>query len=117
MVPYDHLISLMHHAEAIINPSLFEGWSSSVEEAKALDKTILVSDLAVHREQKPEKGIYFDPHDAQDLADRMQDVMTQDSAARDPIPTQLLAPSYGQARRQFADTYCRLVGELAGGRA
>ena len=33
-VPFDHLIGLMRHAIAFINPSKFEGLSTTVEEAK-----------------------------------------------------------------------------------
>ena len=45
------MLVLLAHAMAVINPSRFEGWSSSVEEAKALGKPLIVSDIPVHREQ------------------------------------------------------------------
>ncbi len=45
------MLVLLAHAMAVVNPSRFEGWSSSVEEAKALGKRLLVSDIPVHREQ------------------------------------------------------------------
>jgi glycosyltransferase involved in cell wall biosynthesis len=45
------MMVLLAHARAVINPSLFEGWSTGVEEAKALGKPLLVSDIPVHREQ------------------------------------------------------------------
>ncbi len=45
------MLVLLAHAVAVINPSRFEGWSSSVEEAKALGKPLIVSDIPVHREQ------------------------------------------------------------------
>ena len=51
LVPYDDVAAFMQHALAVINPSLFEGWSSTVEEAKSFGKKILLSDIAVHREQ------------------------------------------------------------------
>src|SRR5262249_35726240 len=35
IVPYLDLMSLMRRAVAIINPSKFEGWSTTVEEAKS----------------------------------------------------------------------------------
>ena len=31
MVPFNDLLGLMHHSVAVINPSLFEGWSNTVE--------------------------------------------------------------------------------------
>ncbi len=36
---------------ALINPSQFEGWSTTVEEAKSLGVKMLLSDLEVHKEQ------------------------------------------------------------------
>jgi glycosyltransferase involved in cell wall biosynthesis len=45
------MLVLMAHAAVVLNPSRFEGWSTSVEEAKALGKPLWVSDIAVHREQ------------------------------------------------------------------
>lgn len=59
---------LMKNAAYIIQPSLFEGWGTVVEDAKVLDKTILLSDIPVHREQKNEKCILFDPYDSEKLA-------------------------------------------------
>lgn len=54
---------LMKEALALIQPSLYEGWSTLVEEAKALNKHILLSDLPVHREQISRNVDFFDPHD------------------------------------------------------
>src|SRR4029079_3968968 len=68
IVPYRDLMGLMVHSLAVINPSLFEGWSTTVEEAKSVGKRIIVSDLPVHREQAPSGGIFFDPHNAENLA-------------------------------------------------
>jgi glycosyltransferase involved in cell wall biosynthesis len=68
MIPKNDLDSLFFYADAIINPSLFEGWSTSVEEAKALGKRILLSNIPIHQEQKPKLGIYFDPYSAEGLA-------------------------------------------------
>jgi glycosyltransferase involved in cell wall biosynthesis len=71
LVPYEDLAGLMHHAAALINPSLFEGWSTTVEESKSLGLRIVLSDIAVHREQAPERGVFFAPQDAQALADAL----------------------------------------------
>lgn len=65
-------LALMKNAEFIIQPSLFEGWGTVVEDAKVLDKTILLSDIPVHREQMNEKCILFDPHNPKELADLIQ---------------------------------------------
>jgi glycosyltransferase involved in cell wall biosynthesis len=67
-VPYESVVSLMHHAIAVIQPSLCEGWSTSVEEAKAMCKQIILSKIDVHLEQAPERGVYFSPDSADELA-------------------------------------------------
>lgn len=59
---------LMRNCISIINPSRFEGWSSTVEEAKSLGKNIILSDINVHKEQNPPQGIYFNPNDSNELS-------------------------------------------------
>ena len=51
VIPRQDMLVLLAHSMAVLNPSRFEGWSTTVEEAKALGKPLLVSDIAVHREQ------------------------------------------------------------------
>jgi glycosyltransferase involved in cell wall biosynthesis len=48
VVPYDDMLSLMYYSHAVINPSLFEGWSSTVEEAKVLGRPLVLSSIAAH---------------------------------------------------------------------
>lgn len=69
VVPLADLAGLMRNAAAIVNPSLFEGWSTSVEEGKALGKHLILSSIDVHREQAPERCSYFEPFDAERLAE------------------------------------------------
>jgi glycosyltransferase involved in cell wall biosynthesis len=62
MVSRDDVIQLALQSVAIINPSLFEGWSTTVEEAKVLGVPLVLSSLRVHREQAGAAAIYFKPH-------------------------------------------------------
>lgn len=66
-------IVLMKNSEFIIQPSLCEGWGTVVEDAKVLDKTVLLSDIPVHREQKNEKSILFDPYDVNAFVNLLKD--------------------------------------------
>lgn len=68
MVSYSEVIALMRGAAAILNPSLFEGWSTTVEEARALGTPLLLSDLSVHREQMGSGAEYFPPDSPEALA-------------------------------------------------
>ncbi|MDB5287274.1 MAG: a-glycosyltransferase-related protein glycosyltransferase family 4 protein [Mucilaginibacter sp.] len=62
---------LMKGSIALIQPSLYEGWSTLVEEAKALNKFIILSNLPVHIEQISSNVDFFDPYDAQQLAKKI----------------------------------------------
>ena len=68
MVPYADVKGLFRACVAVLNPSKFEGWSTSVEEAKSLGKRVILSDIPVHREQAPDRGRFFEPDDAEALA-------------------------------------------------
>lgn len=61
-------LMLMKGAKAVIQPSLFEGWSTVLEDAKALGKMVFASDLKVHREQMKDCCHYFEPDDHEGLA-------------------------------------------------
>ncbi|MFN6089411.1 MAG: glycosyltransferase family 4 protein [Cyclobacteriaceae bacterium] len=68
---------LMKNCLAVIQPSLFEGWSTVVEDAKALDVPILVSDIPVHHEQLGEYPFFFSIDDDVELARLMRGMREQ----------------------------------------
>ena len=61
VIPYLDMMSLMYHSISLINPSKSEGWSNTVEQAKAMDKNLIISNIKVHREQRNKKTKIFDP--------------------------------------------------------
>jgi glycosyltransferase involved in cell wall biosynthesis len=61
-------LKLMKHAVGVIQPSLFEGWSTVIEDAMAMNQRIIASDLEVNKEQLGEKGLYFERQNAEDLS-------------------------------------------------
>jgi glycosyltransferase involved in cell wall biosynthesis len=111
-VPYSELLTLMRRSIALINPSLFEGWSTTVEEAKSLGKTILLSDIPVHREQDPRRALFFDPHSPEQLAE----ALIQTAASWDPVVDeneQRRAREELPLRRgRFAEAYERIITEV-----
>lgn len=72
VIPSNHIVALMMRCIALINPSKFEGWSTSVEEAKAIGVPMILSKLRVHQEQC-EDAIFFDPDSPEQLAKILQD--------------------------------------------
>jgi len=71
LVPRAEQIALVRRSLAVIQPSRFEGWSTVVEDARLLGKTLLMSDIDVHVEQAPRHGHYFRVGDAADLAAKL----------------------------------------------
>lgn len=71
-IPREEQLCLMQHSVAVIQPSLFEGWSTVVEDTKALNKWILLSDIEVHKEQINENVDFFNPKDALQLSEMMK---------------------------------------------
>ena len=69
LLPRAEQVQLMRRSVAIVQPSLFEGWSSLVEDARALGKRIYVSDIPVHREQDPQQASFFAPREPESLAE------------------------------------------------
>lgn len=64
-------LCLIEHSLAVIQPSLFEGWSTVIEDAKALNKYVIASDLDVHREQLTMNFSLFDPYNVLSLVNSM----------------------------------------------
>ena len=72
LIPRLDQIQLMRRAIAVIQPSLFEGWSTVVEDSRCLGKPIILSNIPVHEEQNPERGIFFEKESPEELADHME---------------------------------------------
>jgi hypothetical protein len=61
IVSENEMYSLIYHSLALINPSKSEGWSNTVEQARLIEKKVLLSYNPVHIEQKSKNFIYFKP--------------------------------------------------------
>lgn len=68
-------LKLMSSALAVIQPSLFEGWSTVVEDAKEMNQYVILSDIGVHREQLDYNVSFFNPNNENELSDKMVDVL------------------------------------------
>ena len=101
----------LRRSVAVVQPSLFEGWSTVVEDARVLGKRLLLSDIAVHREQAPPGAEYFEPENVEALAALMEAAWNQWPAGQDLV-------AEGEARRlgeaRLAEVGRRLL-EIAGG--
>lgn len=77
-VAFPALVDLMRGAALVIQPSRFEGWSTTVEDARALGRPLFCSDLPVHHEQAPDALAFFGCDDtaalSQALVERWKDL-------------------------------------------
>lgn len=113
-IPFADLVSLLTGSIALLNPSRFEGWSTTIEEAKAFGVKMVLSRLPVHLEQVGDDAIFFDTDDAQSLADSLVQAQTQFC---EPRPTvEVLQKNSTQRMSAFAQRFsdlARLVVETA----
>jgi hypothetical protein len=93
-------LQIMKNASAVIQSSLFEGWSTVVEDVKAMNQNIIVSDLRVHREQLKEKAVYFDPTDVDSLVEA---ILNFEKFSVDF--------AYDENRINFASKFLEIIGE------
>jgi glycosyltransferase involved in cell wall biosynthesis len=96
----------MRSCSALINPSTFEGWSTTVEEAKGLGTPMILSSLRVHKEQNSH-AIFFDADSPEQLAEILIDFV--------PLSRTRRAAIEEAAHRQAADNmrlFARQFSEL-----
>jgi glycosyltransferase involved in cell wall biosynthesis len=79
IIPRAEQVAVYRMAKAMVQPSLNEGWSTPVEEAKNLGKNLLVSDIDVHKEQCPGNEYIFRSLDAEHLAGMIQKIWQNNS--------------------------------------
>ena len=68
IVSFLDLCSLMYHSLGVINPSKSEGWGNSADQATLLGNQAILSNIAVHQEQKKKNFIYFKSNDYKELS-------------------------------------------------
>jgi glycosyltransferase involved in cell wall biosynthesis len=112
MIPLAHVYALLRTAVALINPSKFEGWSTTVEEAKSFGVPMILSEIDVHFEQTNGEARYFGVDDAGALADHLVAVWTKSG----PAVARELLPNVEPRVRAFAEAFVRLVRSAYGQR-
>ncbi|MBM6499833.1 glycosyltransferase family 4 protein [Flavobacterium macrobrachii] len=78
LIPRGDQLLLMKYSKAIIQPSLFEGWSTVIEDAKSLQVPVIAANLDVNIEQLEELGTYFEPHNVEKLVSIMEKYPNRD---------------------------------------
>jgi glycosyltransferase involved in cell wall biosynthesis len=78
LIPRGDQLLLMKYSKAILQPSLFEGWSTVIEDAKSLQVPVIAANLNVNIEQLEEKGSYFEPHNVEKLVSILENYPNRD---------------------------------------
>lgn len=109
MIPRNHQIQLIRRSLMVVQPSLFEGWSTVVEDCRALGKTTLLSDLDVNVEQNPDYGIYFRRTEVTDLATKMKELL-KDAKPGPDLGCEAMAKNRAlDFANQYARQFCNIV--------
>jgi len=107
-VMYADLVNLMRMAAVVIQPSRFEGWSTTVQDARALGRPLICSDISVHREQASD-AIGFFPCDRGDI---LAGVLAEIWNDVEPGPSTAIEEEALTREREFAQHHGRCILSL-----
>jgi glycosyltransferase involved in cell wall biosynthesis len=112
LIPRTDQVQLYRMSVALVQPSVNEGWSTSVEEAKALGKTLFLSNIPVHLEQYPKNPYFFKSLDAAELAEKIKQVWLaeKDKSFPDREKEQKAFGSYKEAVKNFGRHFLEIAG-------
>ena len=113
MVDFDDVYALIRQSICVLNPSLYEGWSTTVEETKTIGKPMILSDLEVHREQNPPGTMFFEPKNVEMLAAAMDKTWRLYPAGPNPQMEDKAARDYPGRLKRFAQTFADICAEAA----
>ncbi|NND62541.1 MAG: glycosyltransferase [Flavobacteriaceae bacterium] len=97
-------LTLMKNAISIIQPSLFEGWSTVVEDAKALNSYLILSNLEVHKEQIDVNVTFFDPKNEIELAVILEKYSKEDAT--------VVIKNYTENIVRFGNSFIALIEKI-----
>lgn len=111
LIPREHVLQLMRQCICVLNPSLFEGWGISVDEARSVGKQLLLSDIPSHREHSPPKAVFFDPHSCEDLVEKLGQIWLKTKPGPDAQLEREAKQSLSGRLRAYAEGFMSVVHE------
>ena len=112
LLPRNDVLRLMRESVCVLNPSLFEGYGMTVEEARSLGKRLVLSDIPAHREQNPPQAVFFDPHSCEDLAEKLRRVWNEKSPGPDRELEAEARSSLPGRITQYARSFMSVIQEV-----
>jgi|GEM_PF-1368981 len=110
-IPRSDQLQLMRRSLAVIQPSLFEGWSTVVEDARALGKTIIMADLPVNIEQSPRYSFFYPRGNAHALSEQIALLLPELTTGPDTAREELAKREGENLVRSYAMKFCSIVLE------
>ena len=111
-LPQAELLNAVRGAEAVVVPSLYEGFGLPVLEAMACGTPVLCSNASALPEVAGDAAMYFDPEDPVSIAETMQKLL-RDGDLRTRMRVDGLEwsaeYSWSRAARETADVYRRVL--------
>lgn len=114
LVPREHVFALIRQSICVLNPSLFEGYGMTVDEARSIGKQVLLSDIPVHREQTPPQAVFFDPQDCEDLARKLEQIWRERPPGPDAELEREARHSLAGRILGYATSFMSVVREVVG---
>lgn len=100
-IPREDQMVIFRKAISIIQPSLFEGWSTVIEDAKSVSQYVLASRIPSNVEQTNTNIEYFEPTNPAELAELMSHFVEND-------PVRQIV-DYRQHQLEFAHSFINVV--------
>ena len=117
VIPRRDQTQVYRRATLLVQPSRFEGWSTTVEEARTLHKPIVLSDIPTHLEQAPPEGVFFRCGDPVSLAgalrEKWQQLLTENPAGVDDATLLAENTKRGRYYAQRFIAVCQKAHEIA----
>jgi glycosyltransferase involved in cell wall biosynthesis len=108
VVPRNEQIALIRSADAVIQPSRFEGRGAIGEEAAVLGTQLLCSDLPVHRELDIPGAIFFDA----DNIEGLQSLMRRDYPKQQKCNSEIISDSQKRTRK-YGERLMEILARVA----
>ncbi len=103
-IPRNDQMVIFQKAICIIQPSLFEGWSTTIEDAKSVSQYVVASRIAANLEQGGVNIEFFNPRDSIELAKIIRPMVDVDPVRK--------IIDYTQHQKEFADSFMDVLSSV-----
>ncbi|MBO9200146.1 MULTISPECIES: glycosyltransferase [Niastella] len=97
-------LKLMSLSLAVIQPSKFEGWSTVIEDAKAMNKFVIASNISVNKEQIKHNVDFFESDNEVQLAQKLISIIRN--------PPVIQHYDYKENIIKFGEAFSRVIAEV-----